>query len=174
MAEALAGPNTDAWHASMKEEMESLKHYKVFELIPWSQVPKGKFVYRRKFDSQGNVSQYKSHYIFGRHRQMPGHDYNRTSAPTAQPEAFWSLLAIAATGDWDAQQFDMKTAYLNSVLSEDKIQYMEQPKSFEEPGKEDWVKVVKGLYSMKQARCIWNKTMNAEMVSWGFTHLPCE
>jgi hypothetical protein len=52
---------------------------------------------------------------------------------------------------------------------------MEQPKGFEEAGKETYVWMLKkGLYGMKQAGQIWNKTMNKDMVSWGFKHIPCE
>ena len=52
---------------------------------------------------------------------------------------------------------------------------MEQPKGFEEPGKETWVWMLqKGLYGMKQVGRIWNKMMNKAMISWGFTCLACE
>ena len=52
---------------------------------------------------------------------------------------------------------------------------MEQLKSFKEKGKETWVwKLQRGIYRMKQAGRIWNKTMNDAMLSWGFTCLACE
>jgi hypothetical protein len=113
--------------------------------------------------------------VFGGNRQVPGCDYDRTSAPTARTEAFRLLLSYAATHDWETQQFDVKTAYLNGVLGPKDVQYMEQPKGFEEPGKETYVWMLKkGLYGMKQAGRIWNKTMNRDMVSWGFKRVPCE
>jgi hypothetical protein len=90
-------------------------------------------------------------------------------------EAFRTILSFAATNDYDAQQFDVKTAFLNGVLDEDEVQYMEQPKGFEEPGKEDWIwELCKGLYGMKQAGRIWNKTVNQGMLEWDFKRLPCE
>jgi hypothetical protein len=126
-------------------------------------------------DAAGNVSRYKSHYVFGGHRQMPGWDYDRMMALTAHMEAFRTILSYAATNDYNAQQFDVKTAFLNGVLDEDEVQYMEQPKGFEEPGKEDWVwELWKGLYSMKQAGRIWNKTVNKAMLDWEFKRLPCK
>ena len=85
------------------------------------------------------------------------------------------LLHIAANLEWDAQQINIKTAFLYGLLPEDEIQYMEQPKGFEEQGKEEWVWMIQqGLYEMKQSRRIWNQTMNEQMISWGFTHLSCE
>jgi len=85
------------------------------------------------------------------------------------------LLHIVVSLDWDAQQVDIKTAFLYGLLPEDKIQYMEQPKDFEEKGKEDWVWMIqRGLYGMKQSGRIWNQTMNEQMLKWGFTHLSCK
>jgi hypothetical protein len=181
MKEALAGQDRDKWMESMKEELDSIKQLGVYRLVPRSAVPpdrkvlRGKFVYRRKFGADGAVSRYKSRYVFGGHRQVPGRDYDRTTAPTARMEAFRTLLSFAASKDYDAQQFDVKTAFLNGVLSDDEKQYMEQPKGFEEPGKEDWVwELCRGLYGMKQAGRIWNKTLNEAMQGWMFKRLPCE
>ena len=57
----------------------------------------------------------------------------------------------------------------------DKIQFMAQPEGFQEEGKEDYVWCVeKRIYGMHQAGQIWNKTMHAKMISWGFTRLECE
>jgi hypothetical protein len=52
---------------------------------------------------------------------------------------------------------------------------MEQPKGFEEPGKEDWVwELHKGLYGMKQGGRLWNKHMDTRMKAIGFTQLSVE
>jgi len=50
-------------------------------------------------------------------------------------ESLRVLLHIAANLDWDAQQINIKMAFLYGLLPEDKIQYMEQPKGLEEQGK---------------------------------------
>ena len=52
---------------------------------------------------------------------------------------------------------------------------MEQPTGFEEPGKEDWImRLMKGLYGMKQASRIWNQTFHKVIVQLGFQCLVCE
>ena len=49
---------------------------------------------------------------------------------------------------------DIKSAYLNGVVSEDI--YMHQPKGYEVPGKEHLIaKLKKGLYGLKQAGREW-------------------
>lgn len=85
-------------------------------------------------------------------------------------ESWQILLHLATTNGWDTTQVDVKTAFLYGLLPDDETQYMEQPKGFEEAGKEDWVwKLVRGLYGMKQSGRIWNKTLNDNMLAWGFT-----
>ena len=55
------------------------------------------------------------------------------------------------------------------------MQWMEQPEGLEEEGFEDHVWMLQwGLYGMKQARCLWNKTMDTAMIEWGFTCLSSE
>ena len=99
----------------------------------------------------------------------------KTTSPTARMESWRILLHIAATLGWDAQQIDIKTAFLYGLLPEDEVQYMEQLEGFLKPGKETWVwKLLRGLYGMKQAGRIWNRTMNEAMISWGFTRLGTE
>ena len=89
-------------------------------------------------------------------------------------ESWRILLHLAAALDWDAQQIDIKTAFLYGLLPKEEYQYMEQPPEFEEPGKEDWVWVIQcGLYRMKQSRHIWN-IKNEKMLSWGFNCLSCK
>jgi hypothetical protein len=92
-------------------------------------------------------------------------------------ESVQLLLNIATAKDWDIQQIDVKTAFLYGLLPPDKAQYLEQPESFAEPSKEDWVWCLQcGLYGMKQSGCIWNKMMHKAMLDWGFKHLhadPC-
>jgi Reverse transcriptase (RNA-dependent DNA polymerase) len=52
---------------------------------------------------------------------------------------------------------------------------MQQPMGFEESGKKDWVwQLQRGLYGMKQSGRIWNRTLNTQMINWGFTRLACE
>jgi hypothetical protein len=70
-------------------------------------------------------------------------------------------------------QIDVKTAYLYGDI--DETTWMEQPKGFEESGKEDWVwELHKGLYGMKQGGRLWNKHIDTCMKTIGFTQLSAE
>jgi len=60
-------------------------------------------------------------------------------------ESLRTTLALVTTRDLDIIQFDITSAYLHHTLKEEV--YMEQPKGYVAPGKEDWVwNLKKGLY----------------------------
>ncbi|KAG7439725.1 uncharacterized protein BT62DRAFT_912623, partial [Guyanagaster necrorhizus] len=63
-------------------------------------------------------------------------DYTNTTFSTAYMESWHILLYLATAFNWDAQQINMKTAFLYDLLPENETQYMEQPKGFEKTGKE--------------------------------------
>jgi hypothetical protein len=113
---------------------------------------KGKLVCKRKRDNTGKVVHYKVRYIAKGFAQIPGLDFDKTTALTARLESLCTIAHIAASLNWELHQFDIKTAFLNGILLEDEQQYMEQPQGFEVPSKEDWVyHLIKSIYGMKQA-----------------------
>ena len=179
--EAMSSPNSDKWLAAYQEELKSLKEMNVYKLVPPSDVPstqricKGKPVFRVKRDENGNIVRWKIRHVFKGFEQVFSRDYTKTTSPTARMESWHIILHIAACLDWDIQQIDVKTAFLYGLLPDDEIQYMEQPRGFEEPGQENWVwRLERSLYGMKQSGCIWNQTLNNSMLSWGFTCLSAE
>jgi hypothetical protein len=156
--EARASKHGAAWRESFQEELASLKQMGVYELIPPSAVPSGHWIHRGKpvfhvkRDAEGQVYRRKTRLVFRGFEQIPGRDFDKTTSPTAQMESWRILLHLAAHLGWDAQQIDIKTAFLYGLLPEEETQYMSQPPGFEEPEKETWVwKLVHGLYGMKQA-----------------------
>lgn len=154
---------------------------KVFALVPYSNVPqthhplKRKLICKYKCNDLGNIVCYKVHYVVKGYAQHYRIDYNKTTALTAHLKSFQSILHLAATLDQDIQQFDIKTAFLHSILPENETMFIKQPASFEVPGKEDWVmKLMKSIYKMKQASRIWNQIFHKTVVFWGFKCLKCK
>jgi hypothetical protein len=177
-AEAMASSDANKWVAGTHEELAALREKGVYELVPPSAVPPNKTildlraVYTRKRDMDGNVVRNKVRYCVKGFRQVYGRDFTSTTSPTARLESFRAVLHVAATRNWDVQQVDIKTAFLNARLPEDEIQYTRQPKHFEEKGKEGWMwMLVKSLYGLKQSGRIWNHELDDSMASWGFRHI---
>jgi hypothetical protein len=98
---------------------------------------KGKLVCKRKQDNKGHVVHYKVRYVAKGFAQIPGVDYDKTTAPTTHLESFRAIAHIATSLDWELHQFDIKTTFLNGILPESEQTFMEQPAGFKVPEKED-------------------------------------
>ena len=165
----------ESWIASAHKEIQSLHDLQVFVLVPCSTLPPGchpmcgKLVGKCKHNDLGTITCYKVRYVVKGYAQCYGVDNDKMTTPTAHLESFCLVLHLTASLCWDLHQFNVKTAFLNGVLPNDEITYMEQPSGFEEPGKEDWVwQLMHSIYGMKQASCIWNHTFDETVWSWGF------
>jgi hypothetical protein len=174
--EAMASANADCWRAAFHEELQSIKKLGVFALVPRSSVApnrrilKGRPVLKLKRNEEGVAVRYKCRYVCKGYEAVHGLDYTDSTSLTARMESFRVILHIAAALGWDCQQVDVKTAFLYGDLKPSETFYMEQPKGFEEVGKEDWVwSLLKGLYGAPHGGRVWNRTMNDAMLEWGFT-----
>ena len=150
--EAKQSADAQRWEDGYRDELKSLKEMGVYKLVPQCEVPqgtklrKGQPVFRIKHDETMKAVRWKVRLIFKGFEQIYGKDYTKTASPTAHMESWHVLLHLVVALDWDAQQIDIKTAFLYGLLPEDEIQYMEQPQSFEEPGKEEYVwRIERGL-----------------------------
>ena len=177
----MASDEREYWIAGGRDELKSLQDLQVFVLVPRSEMPrgqrplKGKLVCKRKRDDTGRIVRYKVRYVAKGFAQRYGIDYDKTTAPTVRLESFRTILHLAATLNWDLRQFDIKTAFLHGVLPDNETMYMEQPPGFEADGKEEWVmRLMKSIYSMKQASRVWNQTFHDAVSGWGFERLDCE
>jgi len=181
LSEARRSPDWPLWTSALKEEFASIKAMSVYRLVPHEAVPngrkilQGKPVFRIKCDEHGILSRFKAHWVLKGYEQVEGLDYVNTHSPTACSELFRIGLHIAASMDWEMQNFNIKMAFLHGELLKEETCWMEQPPGFEEPGKDDHVwELLKALYGVKQAGRVWNKTLNEAMLGWGFVRLPCE
>lgn len=181
LEEAQRSTDWKQWKNSYQDEIDSLKKMNVWELVPRENIPpgqkifKGRPVFTIKRDENGKVTRWKTRHVLQGYTMVQGRDYDKTTSPTARAESWRILLHMAATLGWDATQIDVKTAFLNGVLPEEERIYMQQPKCFEEAGKETWVcRLRRPIYGMKQAGRIWNKTLDDAMRKIGFTRLKSE
>ncbi|GMF33463.1 unnamed protein product [Phytophthora fragariaefolia] len=103
-------------------------------------------------------------------RNKYGIDYTEIFATVVRMEILRLLLALAAAMDWEVEQMDVKTAFLNGYLDEEI--YMELPVGYVQRGKEDHVCVLrKSLYGLKQAPRVWYYTFYEVMIAERFTRL---
>src|SRR5712672_3174363 len=152
-AKAIKAVDAKQWNDTCQYEIDALHKndtWKLINLPPGQKTIKSKWVFKLKSDGH-----YCTHLVAKGFMQIPGIDYDETFSPVAHFELLWLLLVLAALEDWEIQQMDIKSAFLNGVLDEEI--YMEQPIGFITPRNETKVCHLKrAIYSLKQASCTWN------------------
>ena len=118
----MAGDERSEWTLATKQEIDSHTMNGTWELInlqPWMEVIGSSWKFKLKRDHSGTVIKYKAR---GDMHEM---DWNSVFAPTLRYTSMRVILADAAYHDYEIEQMDVATAFLNAdVVS--KI-YMEQP-----------------------------------------------
>jgi len=169
-SEAINGDNSDKWLDAMKDELKSMAHNDVWDIV---ELPEGckrvgcKWVFKTKRDSQGNIEHYKVRLVAKGFTQKDGIDYQETFSLVSKKDSFRIIMALVVHYDLELHQMDVKTAFLNGDLEEDV--YMGQPVRFTKEGKEHMVcKLKRSIYGLKQASRQWYLKLNDTIVSFGF------
>ncbi|MCO5576728.1 hypothetical protein L7F22_030545 [Adiantum nelumboides] len=173
---ALAGPDSNLWHAAMSEELASLHRNRTWSLVP---LPEGrqpitcKWIIRRKLHPDGSIARYKARLVARGFSQIPGLDYGDTFSPVLRMSSFRLLLAMAAQFDFELYQLDVQTAFLHGDLSEEL--YMQQPPLFESSEYPHHVcRLHRSIYGLKQSPRLWFQRFNDFMLAHGYTRLLSE
>ncbi|GJT66428.1 retrovirus-related pol polyprotein from transposon TNT 1-94 [Tanacetum coccineum] len=77
-------------------------------------------VFRNKLDENGIVSRNKARLVAQGYNQQEGIDYDETYAPLARLESIWILLSYACALDFKLFQMDVKSAFLNGFINDEK------------------------------------------------------
>ena len=77
-----------------------------------------KWVFKRKYDSDGNMKQHKARLVAQGFLQKHGVDYDETFCPVVRFESVRTVIALAAKHDLKLHQLDITTAFLNGELNE--------------------------------------------------------
>ena len=170
-SQAMKSNNSIKWLDAMKEELKSMDHNEVWDLV---ELPKGckrvgcKWVFKTKRDSKGNVERHKARLVAKGFTQIDGVNYKETFSPVSKKDSFRIIMALVAQYDLELHQMDVKTTFLNGNL-EGEV-YMDQPEGFEIKEKEHMVcKLKKSIYGLKQASRQWYLKFNDTITSFGFT-----
>ena len=154
--------NWPRWEKAIEEELKSLREARTWEVVDEPRdmnVVGSKWVFKVKKDASRFVIQYKAHLVAQGFSQVPGVDYVDTFTPVARLASICTVLAFAATEDYETSQIDIKSAYLNGRLTDEEVIYMKQAPGYEVSGEEKRKKVYclkKLLYGLKQAGRRWS------------------
>ena len=157
--QAMLSVDVEKWIAASNKEWNSLLDKEVFELVNRNDVPDGinvisnKWVFKKKVDETGSVEEFKARLTPRGFEQKENKDYFETFARTGEYKTMRLGLSLTAKFDYELNQLDVPTAFLNADLEEDV--YMELPEGYRQ-GKENMVcKLKKSLYGLKQSPRNW-------------------
>nr|GEW89393.1 hypothetical protein [Tanacetum cinerariifolium] len=81
---------------------------------------RSKWLFKKKTDMDGVVYTYKARLLEKGYTQTPWIDYEETFSPVADIRAIRILIAIAAYYNYEIWKMDVKTAFLNGYLNEER------------------------------------------------------
>ena len=173
LAEAKRRPDWALWEKAIGEELDTLKKagtWRLEEAPPGANIIGSKWVFKAKRDAAGNIARYKACLVAQGFSQIGGIDYDDTYAPVAKLASSRAIIAMANRLRLTLHQVDIKGAYLNGALKEDKVLYMQQPPGYAAPDAGRRVlRLQKALYGLKQAGRRWYQTFTSIPSKLGYT-----
>lgn len=163
------------WDASIAEEFKAFEELETWELDdhPKSQPLPTHMVFKVKRKSNGNVERLRSRTVAGGNHQVFGENYLETYAPVVSFTLVRIFLYIALLLNMFKAQLDVKTAFLNGLLSE--AIWVMSPKGIEGYPSRCY-RLKRAIYGLKQAHLAWHKRLCDDLLNLGFEELqsaPC-
>lgn len=97
IAQALCDPN---WKIAMDFEMAALNSNHTWNLVAsprTANIVGCRWLYRHKFDSNGNLDRYKGLLLAQGFSQLPSHDFDDTFSHVVKPDTIHTVLNIATS-----------------------------------------------------------------------------
>ncbi|GJV97416.1 putative RNA-directed DNA polymerase [Tanacetum coccineum] len=157
------------WVNAMNEEMKALNENQTWTLtdLPAGRKAIGcKWVYKIKYKSNGEIERYKARLVAKGYSQREGIDYEETFSPVVKMVTVRCLIALAVKNKWNLYQLDVNNAFLYGSIEDDV--YMSLPQGYFSKSKTKVCKLVKSLYSLKQALRKWNEKLVTILSENGF------
>lgn len=174
--DAVSSPDSLEWRAAMQCEYDSLTTNNVWKLVdrpPDKNVVKCKWVFKKKYDANGNFEKYKARLVARGFTQVRGVDYIDTFSPVVRHSTLRILFSLANELNLNIDHIDVTTAFLNGDLEE--TIFMEQPPGFSNDDcKSKVCLLLKGIYGLKQASRIWNVKVHNLLSKNSYKQSKCE
>jgi len=151
--EAIESADGSEWRSAMKKEFDACVGQSTWRLVPREQLPPKanvlpvKWVFKKKTDENGVLTQFKARITPKGFRQKQGIDYFEVFANTGKYKTLRVALALAAARGMQINQLDVPSAFVRAALDEEV--YMDMPEGFAEPGMV--CHLMKSLYGLKQS-----------------------
>ncbi|PPJ50823.1 hypothetical protein CBER1_07278 [Cercospora berteroae] len=173
-AEAHASTESQEWDDAIMSEWRSHQENQTWEVVQKKDIPPGRkpltvrLVYRRKIGKDGKVSKYKVRLVARGFQQREGFDFTETYSGVVKTAAYRTIFALMAALGWKCHQMDFVTAFLNGGLEE--VIHMRLPPGLPctMNGEEVFVRLLKGLYGLKQSLRVWYRALREWLLAHGW------
>ncbi|PWA48006.1 zinc finger, CCHC-type [Artemisia annua] len=121
--EAMKSQDVAFWKEAINDEMDSIMGNNTYVLtdLPPGCTPLGcKWIFKKKMKVDGTVEKFKARLVIQGFKQKSGIDYFDTYAPVARISTIRLLIALASIHNLIIHQMDVKTAFLNGDLDEER------------------------------------------------------
>eukprot|EP00253_Pinus_taeda_P032273 PITA_32273 len=111
----------------MVEEYNFIMVNDVWEVVSRPQdrsVVGSRWIYKIKYVVDDSVEKYKARFGAKGYAQKEGIDYEETFAPVARYTSIRTVISLAAEIGWEIHQMDVKTTFLNGVIKEEKMGFV--------------------------------------------------
>ncbi|CAM9890236.1 unnamed protein product, partial [Chrysoparadoxa australica] len=160
-----------SWQEAMARELKSINERHVWEVVDKAEIPQDmkeldcKWVFKIKHPEDPQKKKFKARCVVRGFLQIPGVDYSESFSPVVNDNTIRAILATANQHDWEIEQLDVETAFLNAPLEEEV--YVKPPEGIAIPtGKA--LKLHRALYGLVQAPRAWLKTFIKTLEKLGY------
>ena len=172
LKEAKRRPNWLQWEKAIEEELATLKAagtWRLEDVLPGANIIGSKWVLKAKKDVAGNIACYKARLVAQGFSQISSVDYDNTYMPVAKFTSTRAVIAMANRLGMEMHQIDIKGAYLNGELNDNKVLYMQHHPGYKAPDAGTCILcLVKTLYGLKQLGRCWYQKLSSVFLFLGF------
>ncbi len=123
----------------------------------------------KRHQDTNEIKCYKARLVAHGHRQGP-EDYRNSYAPVAKLTSIRTCIAYAVKHNFELYTFDIKTAFLNTTLSD--VIYMKQIPGFPLKNSSTVLRCRKAIYGLKQAGYEWFHELASTLCGIGLHPSP--
>ena len=160
--QALASKHAEYWREAIAKELGGLLKLGTWEMMPYSDLPKGAnvmrchFVFTVKRLSDGSIEKFKARLVADGNTQKAGVDFDRIFSTVVKSQTIRAVLIYACLHKLNLSSIDVRQAYCRGDADRDL--FMSPPPgvtSRDSRGRQLVCRLKRSLYGLKQAGRIW-------------------
>ena len=158
------------WLPAMQKQLKALQQKKVFKLVrkrPGMTTLPSKWVFDEKMDLETREALARARIVVCGNFEQGSWNAQDVYAAVVNSVTVKVFLALVATLDLECYQFDFVAAFLNSLIPEGAVYYVQPPPGLDTPEGFVWL-LCKALYGLRESPLYWFLTIRPVMEKLGF------